>query len=85
MITAVVCESVPLTPVTVKSNEPTADAVHERSVCVSGGTVIGGGWLQARPRVGGIAVNDTVPVKPFRGAIVIVVEQVIAATHGTVV
>jgi hypothetical protein len=75
----------PLAPVTVKSNEPTADAVHERIVCASAGRVIEGGWLQARPNAGGIAVNDTVPVKPFRGVIVIVVEQAIPITHGTVV
>ena len=85
MITAVVCESVPLVPVTVKSNEPTADAVHKRVTCVSTGRVIDGGWSQARPRAGGIAVNDTVPVKPSRGAIAIVVEQAIPVTHGTVV
>ena len=83
VITAVVCESVPLLPVTVTSNEPVEDAVHARVVCVSAGRVIERSGLQAKPRAGGIAVKDTVPVKPFRDKIVIVVEQAFPVTHGT--
>ena len=72
-------------PKTVKSKEPATDAVHERVVCVSVGRVIERGWVHVRPMAGGIAVNDTVPVKPFVGVIVIVVEQAFPATQGTVV
>ena len=85
MITAVVCESVPLLPVTVTSNEPVVDALHVRVVCVSAGRVSERSGLQAKPRAGGNAVKDTVPVKPFRDKIVIVVEQAFPVTHGTVV
>ena len=70
---------------TVTSNEPVEDAVHVRGVCVSAGRVIERSGLQAKPRAGGIAVKDTVPVKPFRGKIVIVVEQAFPVTHGTAV
>ena len=83
MITAVVLENVPLVPVTVRSKEPTVAEVHERGVCVVGGVIEPTG-LQLRP-TGGIAVKDTVLVKPFRGVIVIVVEQVFPTRHGTVV
>ena len=80
VMVAVVCDSVPLLPVTVTSKVPVVPEWQERLVCSTPGMVTGSTELQVRPPAGE-SVNDTVPVKPFVGAIVTGVEQLFGKTH----
>jgi hypothetical protein len=84
VIADVVWETVPLAPVTVTVNVPAVIEWQERVAVRVVGTVMEATASQSRSRLGE-AVKVTVPVKPFRGAIVIVVVQLFATAQGTVV
>ena len=84
VIAAVVCVRVPLAPVTVTVKVPAVIEWQRRVVVRAAGTVMDAMLSQRRP-MSGVAVNVKVPVKPFRGVIVIVAVQLFPTAHWTVV
>jgi hypothetical protein len=75
---------VPLVPVTVTGNIPDVGAEQDRLVRPVPGSVTEVTEPQVRPGPGEV-VKDTVPVNPFRAAIVILVVQLFPIVQGTVV